>query len=239
MATNHEQSDGDRVRIWDVPTRVFHWSFAGLILFAYISAEEDSPLNQWHMIAGNSVAVLLAFRIVWGFAGGEYARFASFLMTGHFFSHIGQMLRLRVEPTPGHNPLGGIAVLLMLLLAGAAVMTGLVLNGEGPHEAFGKAMIILAGIHVLAVFAMSLLVRENLARAMVTGTKPVTPDRSWKHAARSPVLAWILALASSVGTFAAIRANDPLAFSPRRTESLEENGNERGSHVGATELDDD
>lgn len=230
MATGSIPETGGTARIWDLPTRLFHWLFAALIIFAYVSAEEDSAFNQWHMIAGYGVAILLAFRVAWGFVGGEYARFASFLKLDHLATHIAQMLRFRVDATAGHNPLGGLAVLLMLLLAGAVVLTGIVLKGEEPHEDFGKAMIILAGLHVIAVFVMSLLSRENLPRAMVTGSKAVSATHPWKDGHGATARGWALALAVTAASVVAILANDPQAFTPRPTESQE-----AGEHQGQAE----
>jgi len=230
MAKDSGLAKGGAAHIWDLPTRLFHWLFAALIIFAYFSAEGDSAFNEWHMIAGYGVTILLAFRIAWGFVGGEYARFASFLKLDHLAAHIGQMFRLRVDPTAGHNPLGGLAVLLMLLLAGATVLTGIVLKGEEPHEDFGKVMIILAGLHVIAVFVMSLLSRENLPRAMVTGKKAVSATHPWKDGRGASARGWILALAVTAASAAAILANDPQAFTPRPTESRE-----AGEHQGQAE----
>lgn len=225
--------------IWDLPTRIFHWSFAVLIVLAYVSAEEDSVFNQWHMIAGYCVGVLLAFRIAWGFVGGEYARFASFLKLDRLASHIGQMLRFRVGPTAGHNPLGGLAVLLILGLAGATVLTGMILNGEEPHEDLGKAMIILAGIHVVAVFAMSVLSRENLPRAMVTGRKPVSTVHPWKDGSKASIPGLLLAVGAAAAGVAAILANDPQAFSPRSTESQADGQQDGTAKGGETRSDED
>lgn len=214
--------------VWDLPTRLFHWLFAALIVFAYVSAEEDSGINQWHMAAGYSVMVLLAFRIVWGFAGGEYARFTSFLKLGHLPQHISQMMRFRVERTIGHNPLGGIAVVLMLGLAAATVFTGALLKGEEPHEDLGEAMIILAGIHVAAVFAMSVMTRENLPRAMVTGRKDVEEVPAGRAPRRASFVGWATGISAIVIATVAILRYDPLAFTPRSTESAEGRGEHQG-----------
>ncbi len=239
MAIAPETHGIETANIWDVPTRRFHWLFAALIVFAYVSAEEDSAINQWHMMAGYGVAILLAFRIAWGFVGGEYARFASFLKLDHLVGHMRQMLRLRVDPTAGHNPLGGLAVLLILFVAGATVLTGIVLNGDEPHEDFGKAMIILAGIHVIAVFAMSVLSRENLPRAMITGTKPVSTAHPWKDGARASAWGWILSLAAAAAATAAILAFDSQAFSPRPTEDRAERHQDEAAQPDRVESDKD
>ena len=239
MASDSVSAKGGTARIWDLPTRLFHWLFAALILFAYFSSKEHSAYNQWHMIAGYGVAILLVFRIAWGFVGGEYARFASFLKLDHLATHIAQMLRFRVDPTAGHNPLGGLAVLLMLLLASATVLTGIVLKGEEPHEDFGKVMIIFAGLHVIAVFVMSLLSRENLPRAMVTGKKAVSATHPWKDGRGATARGWIFALAVTAAAVVAILANDPKAFSPRPTESHAEGQQGQPEQGGEVEADED
>lgn len=237
MATDPVSAKGGAARIWDLPTRLFHWLFATLIVFAYFSSKEHSAYNQWHMIAGYGVAILLVFRIAWGFVGGEYARFASFLRLDHLAAHIEQMLRFRVDATAGHNPLGGLAVLLILFLAGATVLTGIILKGEEPHEDFGKVMIILSGLHVIAVFVMSLLSRENLPRAMVTGNKPVSAAHPWTDGRGASARGWILALAATAASVVAILANDPQAFTPRPTESQEAGG--QAQPGGDVEADED
>jgi hypothetical protein len=70
---------GDTFRVWDAPLRLFHWVLVAAIAVAFLSSEEDSPIAAWHMTAGWISAVLLVFRLVWGFVGGEHARFADFL----------------------------------------------------------------------------------------------------------------------------------------------------------------
>lgn len=229
------------VRVWDLPTRLFHWSFAALIIFAYVSAEEDSPLRMWHIAAGYAVAVLLVFRIVWGFAGGEFARFASFVRPGAVAGHVRELLRGRPEATQGHNPLGGVAVVLMLLFAIGSVATGMALEGEGPHEVFGTALIVLAGLHVLAVFVMSAMTRENLPRAMVTGRKQVAAARGLADARPASNVALVFALLAAAGATVAIRAWDPLAFAPRAAEAHEDGQGEGDSegHGEAGEADAD
>ena len=167
------------------------------------------------MAAGYAVAILLAFRIVWGFVGGEFARFASFVRLGAVPRHLRELLRGRPEPTQGHNPLGGLAVVLMLTLAIACVATGALNKGEEGHELIGTLLIAIAALHVLAVLLMSALTRENLPRAMVTGRKHVAAARGLADARPASVGAVVLALIAAGGATAAICAWDPLAFYPR------------------------
>lgn len=223
------------VRVWDLPTRLFHWSFAALIVFAYVSAEEDSPLRAWHVAAGETVAVLLVFRILWGFIGGEFARFATFVHPRAIPGHVRALLQGRPDATQGHNPLGGIAVALMLLFALGSVATGMLLEGEGPHEVFGTLLIGLAALHVVAVFVMSALTRENLPRAMVTGRKLVPAARRLADARTASHLALGFALFAAAGATVAIRAWDPLAFAPH---AVKVHGERHGtSEAGEIEAD--
>ena len=100
-----------RVRIWDLPTRLFHWSLAVLVVFSIVTAHIGGAWIDWHFRSGYAVLALIAFRIAWGFVGGRHARFANFLR-----GPSGIAAALRGEPAPhaGHNPLGGLSVIGML-----------------------------------------------------------------------------------------------------------------------------
>ena len=77
-----------RVRVWDLPLRLFHWALVVSIAVALLSYEEESPLGQWHMLSGWIVMVLLVFRVVWGFVGGEHSRFIDLLRPSRIGQHI-------------------------------------------------------------------------------------------------------------------------------------------------------
>lgn len=161
------------IRVWDLPVRLFHWLLAGTILVAFVSSEEESPLAPWHVPAGWIVAVLIVFRLVWGFVGGEHARFADFLRPAQLRHHLGGLLAGKPARSVGHNALGGVAILALLGTVGGVVYTGITVQGEGEglHEGLANLLIGLIVLHVVAVVAMSLLTRENLTRALVTGRK--------------------------------------------------------------------
>ena len=74
-----EEPSGGQVRVWDAPVRLFHWLLVAAVALALLSSDEDSALNQWHVLSGWVAAILVVFRIVWGFAGGEHSRFGDFL----------------------------------------------------------------------------------------------------------------------------------------------------------------
>ena len=215
MQATHS-ADGAAIEVWDLPLRLFHWLLVAAVATAFLSAFRLSPIAPWHRAAGWVAAVLIAFRIVWGFVGGENARFSAF----HFeklASHLDQLLRGRVEPSLGHNPLGGVAIFGLLGFTAVAVWTGaLVQKGaaEDVHEMFAYALLGMIAVHLTAVIAMSRLSRENLVTAMLTGRKSsaVHPDAA---NARAPAMVAILVGAVTIVVAAyAATILDPLAFSP-------------------------
>lgn len=166
-----------RIRVWDLALRLFHWLLVAAIAVAFLSAEGDSPLNRWHMLSGWVAAVLIAFRLIWGFVGGQHTRFLEIFRSGGLGHHIGEMVRLKPQPALGHNPLGWISALLLLAVSAATIWTGaeIIVSRneafEGIHEIIGWSLLGLVAIHVAAVILMSALTRESLIGAMITGRK--------------------------------------------------------------------
>ena len=184
------------VRIWDLPTRLFHWALAVSVVAAVVSAKIGGSAMVWHFRFGYAVFALLAFRVIWGFVGGRWSRFASFVPTP------GRLVRyLRGTPATGehldagHNPLGALAVLALLAVLAAQVSTGLVADDEianvGPlnrlvavetglaattyHKTFGQWMLIaLVVLHVAAIVVYRLRGR-HLVPAMWHGDKTLAP----------------------------------------------------------------
>jgi len=222
----------DRFRVWDLPLRLFHWLLVVAIATAFLSAEEDSLLSQWHILSGWVAGILIAFRLVWGFVGGEHSRFASFIRPAAVGHHMRGLLRGRAEPSVGHNALGGLSAVLLLLLVAAAVFTGatmaLIWDGE-IHEIIGWSLLALVVVHVAAVICMSILSGENLIQAMIGGTKPSAHHPGVRDARAPGIIAIALGLLAIAGTAVAIRAYDPQAFTLRSTESFEHR-TEGGGH---------
>ena len=81
-------ADSTRVKVWDLPLRLFHWLLVAAIAIAFLSAEEGSPLNQWHVLAGWVAGVLILFRLAWGFVGGEHSRFSDFIRPSRIAHHL-------------------------------------------------------------------------------------------------------------------------------------------------------
>lgn len=231
MATLPIAERSARIRVWDLPLRLFHWLLVIAIALAFLSSEEDSLLNQWHVLSGWVAGILILFRIVWGFVGGEHSRFVDFVRPAGLARHIGDLLRGRPEPTLGHNALGAVSVLLLLLLVAATVWTGVILI-EDLHEVLAWTLLALIAIHVAAVILMSLLTRESLVIAMISGTKPAERHPGARDAKRPGVIGATLAAVALAGAVFAVRYYDPLAFTPRSAEvyehRLEPGGQSRG-----------
>ncbi|MFO1402492.1 MAG: cytochrome b/b6 domain-containing protein, partial [Steroidobacteraceae bacterium] len=168
------------VRVWDLPVRVFHWALAGSFAAAYTLSESE----RWrgvHAMFGYTVLGLIAFRLLWGFIGTHYARFASFLFTPAAVGrYLGGLLRGNPQPHLGHNPAGSYVIYAMLLVGALTGASGYcTLNGIGGdaseelHEVLANGWLALVIVHVCGVVASSVLHRENLVRAMLSGYKRV------------------------------------------------------------------
>lgn len=117
--------------IWDIAIRVFHWSLVITFIIAYLTGDDEGEL---HIYAGYVILVLLSFRIVWGFIGTQHARFKGFIYgPREIFSHAKGLLSGKVKPTVGHNPLGGLMVLALLLTLMLTVVSGLKVYGAEGH----------------------------------------------------------------------------------------------------------
>ena len=166
-----------RILVWDLPVRVFHWLLALSFAGAFVTAESER-YRDIHVVLGYTVGGLLAFRLVWAFVGSRYARLRSFAFGPRaVFAYVKSMLALRPTHFTGHNPAGSWAIYALVLLGIVTVVTGHVLYAsesewlEELHEAMANGMLMLVAVHVLGALVGSLLHRENLVRAMVTGYK--------------------------------------------------------------------
>lgn len=219
------------IRVWDPGVRLFHWLLVVAIALAFLSSEEDSAFSAWHIPIGWIAALLIAFRLVWGFVGGEHARFANFIRPSKIGPHIRHLLSGKATPSIGHNPLGALAVLALLALTGATIVTG-VAGGEGAHELIAYALLALVGVHVAAVLVMSHLAKDNLLLAMVTGKKHADRYPDAHDAAPPASLAVpVAALAVGAAAFGATRI-DPQAFAPHASAESNEAGERDGGEHG-------
>jgi len=173
----------ERIQVWDVPTRVFHWSMVLSFCGVFLTSESER-YRDIHVMLGYTMLGLIAFRVLWGFVGTRYARFASFLFTsGEVLAYLSALARGRAERYVGHNPAGSVAIWLLLFLTIGSGASGLLLfqdiGGdmmEELHEVLSFAMLAVVAVHIAGVVMSSILHRENLVRAMFTGTKEADPE---------------------------------------------------------------
>lgn len=120
-----------QVKVWDLAVRVFHWSLVVLFVIAWFSGEES---EQVHSLAGYAILGLLVFRIIWGFIGPQYARFSNFLYSpGRIIQYLKSLRTAAPEHYYGHNPAGGLMVLLLLINLSLVSWTGLEAWGAEGH----------------------------------------------------------------------------------------------------------
>lgn len=209
-----------KVRIWDLPTRVFHWLLVLCVMALVITGQVGGNALDWHFRFGYVVAGLLLFRLVWGVIGGRWSRFLVFVRTpGTIFAY------LRGERSPdmeaGHNPLGALSVLGLLTVALVQVGSGLMSDDEimhsGPlaqvvssdwvslatslHTRYNKiALIALVALHIGAILFYRFVKKQNLVKPMLTGDKELdAPVEPAQDTLQTRVLALVLFVALLCG----------------------------------------
>lgn len=191
------------VLVWDMPTRVFHWSLAFSFLGAYLTGESE----RWaliHVALGYTFLGLIVFRIAWGVAGTRYARFSEFVYgPSSVIRYIAGMIHGRPTHYVGHNPVGAIAILALMFLGLCCAISGCMVyadvGGEWPeqlHEAASSLMLAMVFVHIAGVLVSSRQHRENLVRAMIDGRKKAEADQG--ISSNRPIVA-LFVLASVVG----------------------------------------
>ncbi|MFA9439797.1 cytochrome b/b6 domain-containing protein [Uliginosibacterium sp. sgz301328] len=168
----------DKILVWDWPTRVFHWLLVACFAGSWITSGSDRYLLI-HVSCGYTIFALMVFRLLWGLAGSRHARFASFLRgPGAAVGYVRSLLRGPAAHFTGHNPAGGWAIALMIVLGLITPIFGWITYNEWTgdwaaetHETLAWAFLILVGLHLLGVIVGSVAHRENLAAAMLSGFK--------------------------------------------------------------------
>lgn len=178
-------SNKQNILVWDVPTRVFHWLLVLCFAGAWLTSESER-LQMIHYAFGYSACALVLFRLVWGLIGTKYARFSQFIKApSEIIGHLKGLLSGHEHSSPGHNPVGGLVMLGLMLAILVIGLTGYFgikeflgnLMSEA-HEAIASLTLGLVIIHVVAAIVMSLLQKENLVKAMVDGRKKGLPDQA-------------------------------------------------------------
>ena len=210
------------IRVWDLPTRLFHWTLALTMVGSVVSANIGGNAMVWHFRLGFLVMTLIAFRLLWGVLGGRWSRFTSFIYAP---TTVLRYLRGQARPDEnldvGHNPLGSFSVFALLGLLALQVATGLVADDEianiGPlnrfvssatasqatgwHKEYGSSiLIILVALHVAAILYYLIKKRDNLIRPMLVGDKAL-PSNTPASADGLPqrLLALVLVLLCGAG----------------------------------------
>jgi cytochrome b len=182
-----------KIKIWDPVVRIFHWVLVASFTIAYLTEEDFLTIHTW---AGYTIFGLLFIRIIWGFIGTKYARFSDFVYRPKtVIQYLKDTTIFKAKRYLGHNPAGGAMIISLMISLLITNITGLVVYGaeehagplahwfSGTHSAWGEAAeevheffanftLLLVLVHVLGVIVESLIHKENLVSAMVTGLKP-------------------------------------------------------------------
>ena len=203
------------IRVWDLPTRLFHWSLAACVIGLVTTANIGGNWMNWHFRFGYSVLTLLLFRLVWGVVGGHWSRFKSFVFApATLLAYVRG--RGRDEDSVGHPPTGALSVFALLLVLLMQVSSGLFSDDEiafaGPltalvssdwvsaltsyHKNIGKFLVVgLVVLHLLAIAYYRWARKTDLVRPMVTGDKRLThATRSSRDTGSSRLAALVLLL---------------------------------------------
>jgi cytochrome b len=217
---NHSSQALRTVRVWDLPTRVFHWCLVVCVAGLFITVNIGGNWMQWHFRFGYAVLTLLLFRIIWGFVGGRWSRFVSFIYAP---STIVAYFKGQDKPehSVGHNPMGAGSVFALLGILLLQVASGLFSDDEianqGPlytlvssawvntatwyHKEVGSNILIaLMVLHVVAIVFYLYKKKDNLIRPMLNGDKElahsIAPSRD--DAVSRAVAALVLALCAGI-----------------------------------------
>lgn len=203
-----------RIRLWDLPTRLFHWLLALGVAAALITGQLGGGLIDWHGRIGIGLVGLIAFRLAWGIVGSTYARFRQFLPSP---SGIKAYLAGQWQGE-GHNPLGALSVLGILAVLLVQLLTGLVSNDDiafvgplfnlvskdlsdrltGLHHLFSDIVIGLVVLHVVAIVFYVRVKKQNLVKPMVTGWKEGVDGESAKGGGPVVLILALLIAAAAV-----------------------------------------
>jgi cytochrome b len=217
---NRPDSTLRRVRVWDLPTRLFHWALVVLVVFSFVTGKIGGNALTYHMWSGYTILTLILFRIVWGVIGGRESRFTSFVRgPAAVYRYASGLLGKGSARYLGHNPLGGWSVVAMLAALALQASTGLFVNDEiateGPlaqyvslgtslfltriHRLNQWVLVALVSIHVAAVLFYLFAKRDNLIGPMIHGHKTWDGDGVLSVPNRvATALAIVLVMAAAV-----------------------------------------
>lgn len=171
-----------KIRVYDLPTRIFHWIFVVLFLTAFAITkivDDESTIFTFHMLLGIMLFAVVVWRIAWGIVGSKYARFSSFrLNPKDLFVYFRDFFTTKTKPDLGHNPASSWAAIMMFTLALGLGLTGYMMAQgirkdfyEDLHELMANALIIVAAFHVVGVLLHTFRHRDKIGLSMIHGKK--------------------------------------------------------------------
>ena len=193
----NEPAATTRIRVWDIPVRLFHWLLVLLVITLFVTGKLGGNWLEWHRRAGFGVLGLVTFRILWGFAGSHHARFVNFVRgPSAVRAYARSVMHKHAPHTVGHSPLGALSVVTMLGLLLLQAVLGLFSNDdimlEGPyasmvskalsdqltslHKLNSNLILILIGLHIAAIAFYFFYRKENLVKPMISGDKFLKAD---------------------------------------------------------------
>lgn len=200
-----------RILVWDLPVRLFHWLLVFCLIGSWYTSEGERGLIDIHMIFGYSILVLVLFRIFWGFIGTKHAKFTEFVPNKN---ELKGYLKNSNTPYLGHNPLGSLMVLFMLLLLFLQAVSGLFMTDDiftnAPyfdsvskntqnimsliHNNIFDIIVIVSILHIGAILYYLIAKKQNLISAMFTGKKWVDSKFVSSAIAHSKLISAIILL---------------------------------------------
>ena len=221
--------------IWDLPIRIFHWLLVVALAGAWYTSEQGSEMIDYHMQIGYFILGLVVFRIVWGIVGTKHAKFSQFFPTpSRIKDYFTSPDEKSENSTPGHNPLGSLAIFAMLALIALQAISGLFIDDDvfssGPyyetvdkeiekimsflHHNMFDALLYIIGLHLIAIGYYALRKKRNLVKPMITGKKDaesVSADDAIPHS--KLILAVIVTILVGLFIYWLVVYNAPVAES--------------------------
>ncbi len=219
------------IRVWDIPVRLFHWLLVLAVIGLFVTGKLGGNWMEYHQKLGAFVLGLVIFRVIWGVLGGFHARFVNFvrgpsIVLAYMKQLVGKGDGNTLPTYLGHNPMGALSVLGLLLVLGFQAVSGLFADDDilssGPyaasvakgvsdlltklHKLNSDLILILAGVHIAAIAFYFFVKKENLVKAMFTGRKPNTDGVFGAEMAETGRPAWMswLVAAFSAGVAYAV-----------------------------------
>jgi cytochrome b len=196
--------------VYDLPTRIFHWAFAGLFLTAFIIAktiDDDSPIYAYHMLVGLTLGFSILLRIVWGFFGTQHAKFSDFAFhPKDLLSYFKGILTGDKKRWAGHNPASSWAAVAMMVMALGLALSGYLMTSgpnketfEDLHELLGNGLIITVILHVTGIIIHTVRHKDMIGLSMIHGQKTDVPSAEIIFNSRPTIAIFFVTLVISFG----------------------------------------